>query len=393
MKRILLTLTLLAGLLLGVAPVLSQTPTPTPTPSNLSEVQQKIKDLENKVAELRGQARTLSSQITVMDNQVRLTQLRIDKARQDLEELEEDIGTLRGKIENLEGDLDKLTKVLLNRIIATYTVSTVKPWQFFISAKSFSDLLYRIEYLRIAQENDKRLIFATQATKDNYEDQKKVLEEKQQQVEALNRQLENLIAQLAQQKKDKEVLLEVTRNDEKKYQELLARARAEFAVSLGQGQETFMREVKEGDIIGRVIPSASGCSSGQHLHFEVHKGSSIEDPNNYLKSISYSYARDYNTSYYGSINPQGSWNWPLFDPIVINQGFGSHGFAKAFYPEGRHNGIDMDSDSSTQVKAVKSGKLYAGSYQCGGSYPGTLLYAKVDQGDGISSWYLHMTPQ
>ena len=58
-----------------------------------------------------------------------------------------------------------------------------------------------------------------------------------------------------------------------------------------------------------------------------------------------------------------------------------------------HNGIDLDSNSSTQVRAVKAGKLYGGSYQCGGSYPGALLFAKVDNGDGTTSWYLHMTPQ
>ena len=81
------------------------------------------------------------------------------------------------------------------------------------------------------------------------------------------------------------------------------------------------------------------------------------------------------------------------EPIEINQGFGSHGFAQAFYPGGVHNGIDLDSNSSTQVKAVKPGKLYGGSYQCGGVYPGALLYAKVEQGDGFTTWYLHTTPQ
>lgn len=393
MKKILLVLILLAGFFL-LAGRASSEPTPTPTTSpQLSEIQQRIRELENKVTELRGQARTLSSQIAVMDNQIKLTQLRIDKTRQDLEELEEDIGILKSKISNLEGDLDKLTKVLINRIVATYQSGAIKPWQFFVTSTGFSDFLYRIQYLKIAQENDKRVVFATQASKDNFESQKKSLEQKQKQVETLKKQLEAQTAQLAQQKRDKEVLFEVTRNDERKYQELLARARAEYAVSLGLGQEIFMREVKEGDVIGNVISTSSGCSSGQHLHFEVHKNGNIEDPNNYLKQTSFNYAKNYNQSYYGSINPRGSWNWPLFDPIVINQGFGTHGFAQSFYPGGIHNGIDMDSDSSTQVKAVKPGKLYAGSYQCGGAFPGTLIYAKVDHEDGITAWYLHMTPQ
>lgn len=229
------------------------TPTPTQTQSSCVPTVQECKDknlscsdcenyLRNQISNLQGQGRTLSTQISVMDNQARLTQLRIDKARRDLDELEKEIGILKGKISNLEIDIDNLTRVLANRIVATYQTGTVSPWQFFLSSGSFSDFLYRLEYLRIAQVNDKRLVFATQATKNNFEEQKKTLEAKQKQVEALNRQLTVLIAQLNQQKKEKEVLLAVTNNDETRYQKLLQEARAQiqafksFASSQGGAQ-------------------------------------------------------------------------------------------------------------------------------------------------------------
>lgn len=48
----------------------------------------------------------------------------------------------------------------------------------------------------------------------------------------------------------------------------------------------------------------------------------------------------------------------------------------------------MDSGSST-VKAVKAGKLYGGAYNCAN---GKLFYAKIDHGDGLTTWYLHMIP-
>jgi len=152
-----------------------------------------------------------------------------------------------------------------------------------------------------------------------------------------------------------------------------------------------VRDVKQGDSIGSIAShSASpGCSSGAHLHFEVHKNGGLEDPNNYLKGASYSYSypeSQYST--YGTINPHGDLPWPLSEPITVHQGFGSHSFAQTFYANGIHAGIDIDSSSST-VKAVKDGKLYGGSYNCSN---GKLYYAKIEHSDGLKTWYLHMIP-
>jgi len=148
--------------------------------------------------------------------------------------------------------------------------------------------------------------------------------------------------------------------------------------------------VNEGDAIGSIIYGSSGCSTGTHLHFSTYKGTSVDDPNNYLssKSFTYSYNSD-QYDYFGTINPHGNMRWPIDDPVTINQGYGSHVFAQQFYSTHFHDGIDMSSDSLT-VKVVKAGKLYGGSYQCTN---GTLSYAKVEHDDGMVTWYLHMYPR
>lgn len=398
MKKFLLAI-LLAGffLLIGqLAIVASQTPLPTPTTvPNLTEIQKTIKELEDKVAELQGQARTLSSQIAVMDNQIRLTQLRIDKTRKALKSLEEDIKILEGKIVNLEGDLDKLSELLLSRVVATYKASVVKPWQFFIGSHGFSDFLYRMQYLRIAQENDKKLIFAAQATKTNFENQQKILEEKQKEVETLSRQLQNLASQLAQQKKDKELLFEITRNDEHRYQELLEKARAEQAAILGiiagRGTVAEVGPIKTGETISSTIAGPSACSSGNHLHFEVVKDNTHQNPAGYLKNISLDFGRPEDRI--EPFTPSGSWDWPLDEPIRINQEYGMTFYARlGWYNGGPHTGIDMfpknlPVSNPARAKAVKDGTLFRGSIGCGG---GTLKFARVDHADGIQTYYLHI---
>jgi peptidoglycan hydrolase CwlO-like protein len=347
---------------------------------DISNLTDRISCLENELGRLSAQSKTLSNQIAQFDAQIRLTTLKISQT-------EEKIVLLGGRIDQLETSLNALSNAFSSRAVETYKMVRVgDAFLILISAPDLTGAVSRFHYLQKIQEADRDLLSRLQAAQITYQGEKT-------DQETLQKELGVQKANLNSQKAAKAALLVATRNDEKRYQQLLASARAELAVILGQGKETFLRDVNEGEIIGRVIPSASGCSSGQHLHFEVHQGTSVQDPNNYLRQISFSYAPGYDISYYGAINPRGSWNWPMDEPIEINQGFGSHPFAQQFYPGGVHNGIDLDSNSSTSVKAVKGGKFYGGSYQCGGKYPGTLLYAKVEQADGITAWYLHMTPQ
>lgn len=395
---LLILIFLFLATLLFFSPVsISGETTPTPTPDSSSEqlnqARNRIQELENKIIELQGQKKTLSSQIAVIDSQIKLTQLRINATKQEIEDLTKDIGITTEKISKLEVDLNKITKVLLNRIIATYEVGTAQPFHILLYSNSVSDFFTRLNYLKIAQAHDRKLIFETQQTKNDYTNQKQIFEDKKAKVEALKKQLEDYTAQIEREKLSKQQLLEVTQNDERRYQELLAKARAEMAAIEGVVATIKLKDgtpIKEGQTIAVMGNSgAPYCSTGPHLHFEIRKNGNIEDPNNYLRggiSYGYSYPLEY-YGYYGTINPHGSWNWPLNEPIKINQGFGgSHSFAKSFYPNGFHAGIDMEADSAL-IKAPKDGTLYKGSTSCGGM---GMNFAAIDHGDGLISWYWHV---
>lgn len=360
---------------------------------DISDLNKKIECLNSKVRDLQGQKRTLSSQIAVMENQIRLTEARIQSTKQEVSDLTLDIDTATKKIGVLEDALDNIVKVLLNRIVVTYQIGTVPSFEILLSSSDVSSFFSRLNYLRIAQAHDKELVVQTQQAKNDYTNQKAIFEAKKKRVEALKISLEKFEAQLEQDKQSKQALLDVTRNDETRYQQLLSQAQAERAVVFGGGVDSFMRDVNQGDTIGFIASHSvsPGCSSGAHLHFEVHKDGAIQNPNSYLKSANfiYSYKED-KYSYYGTINPTGDLPWPLNEQIIIHQGYGSHGFAQTsgYYAGGTHNGIDMDSSSSS-VKTIKAGKLYGGSYNCSN---GKLYYAKVTHDGGLTSWYLHMVP-
>ncbi|MEK7551054.1 MAG: hypothetical protein AAB532_00420 [Patescibacteria group bacterium] len=403
LKKSIFLSTILLVLIFAKGFSLAQTQTPTPTPSSSTAAtipecadqklnnDQCIEFLKSKINEKEGEKKTLSSQIAVTDNQIKLTEYQIASTQQQITDITLDIDTATKKISGLEKSLSALVEVLLGRVVATYEIGTIQPLQILLTSTDATDFLSRLNYLRLAQAHDKQLIYQTQQAKVDYANQKEIFEEKKTKVEALKIQLETYTSKLEQDKKSKVELLNVTRNDEAKYQRLLQQAQAERAIIFGGGTDSYMRDVNQGDSIGSVASHSvsPGCSSGAHLHFEVQSGGSIQDPNSYLGSASYSYSYSSDSyGYYGTVNPTGNLPWPLNEPITINQGYGSHGYAKSFYSGGVHTGIDMDSSSST-VKSVKAGKLYGGSYSCKN---GKLYYAKVVHDGGLTTWYLHMIP-
>src|SRR3989344_2099852 len=347
----------------------------------------------NKIEDLGNQKKTLSSQIAQFDTQIKLTQLRISEAEATIEKLEKEISALGFRIGYVTESIGQLEILVKERIVATYQQSFISNLELLLTSSDFSDLILKLQYLRQVQENDKKILASLQETRSNYANQKDEREQKQAAIEENKKKLEGLRMNLDQQKLEKQVLLTATKNDETRFQRLLAQAQAERAIVFGGGTDVFIRNVNQGDSIGSIAArSASpGCSSGAHLHFEVHKNGSVQNPNDYLKSGVNYYYSDNDEAGVGSINPHGDLPWPISEPIEITQGYGMTPYERSSnaYGGGPHNGIDMDSGSST-VKAVKSGKLYGGSIQCGGKYPGPLYYAKVEHTDGLVTWYLHM---
>lgn len=386
--------------------IFAQTPTPSDQPSpqssvsgdELKKLQNQIKEYEQKVTDLQSQAKTLASQIAIMDNQIRLTELRINETRQRIANILKDVKIAKGKIILLENEINVSTKALLGRIIAVYKVGRTDPWQVFLTSDSNSNFMTRLSYLRFMEMYDKKNIYSTEQARVDYANQKSILEDKQKEEELLKQKLEAYTNQLNNEKIAKQDLLEVTKNDEKKYQELLARARAEYeaiqGIVAGKGDEIFAKKVGEGEKIASIIQGSSCNSSGTHLHFIVSTGGNAQNPFNYLKSgIDYQNCSGAGECSVGDpFNPSGSWNWPVDPPVKFVQGYGStwavqHTWVGQVY--NFHNGIDILSDSSADIKAVKSGSLYRGSY--GGSRGCRLRYVKVvhDEG-GIDTYYLHI---
>ena len=342
----------------------------------LQEINDQIKQYEVEISRLKSQANTLSNQIAQFDAQIRLTTLKI-------QETQEKILLLGGRIDQLEISLEALTEAFATRATETYKMTRLgDSLIMLITASDLGEVVSRYHYLQRIQEADRDLLVRLQEAQDVYE------EEKDDQ-ESLQTQLEEQGRVLGAQKTAKAELLAITKNDERKYQNLLAKARAELAaiqaIIAGKGEETEVGPIGEGSRIASIIPSVSACSSGAHLHFEVVQGGAHQNPASVLipKSVIWDNAPD------GQFGFSGSWQWPINDPIRITQGYGMTYYASVlkYYGGAPHTGLDMVNKNDYTVKAARSGTLYRGAIGCGG---GTLRYVRVQQGDGYDTYYLHV---
>ncbi len=347
--------------------------------------------LVQKIAEVQSQKNTLTNTLSILNNKITVQLLQINQIQVEINKLEREVDELTERINGLNVSLDRLSTMLVERVREQYKQSRISPFTLLVESSSFDEFHGRMEYLSQTSGQTATGMQRAELQRLLYDQQKELKERKQAEVEQKRLSLQKEQNALNTQKSEQQFLLNETKNNEQKYQAELAKTMAELnaiqSIIAGQGKESKVGEVKQGDKIASVIVGASTCSNGTHLHLEVVKDGIHFDPANFLKSISITWSNQPD----GEFGLGGDWEWPLNNAARITQGYGMTYYARVrrAYGGQPHTGIDMTSKSADYtVKAIKDGTAYRGSITCGG---GQLRYVRLDHKDSdYSTYYLHV---
>lgn len=186
--------------------------------NNHTETNGKIYEdcLKKHLVGLGAAAKTLSNQIAQFDSQIRLTSFKITQT-------EEKIALLGGRIDQIEISLTDLANAFNSRVLETYKmVRSGLPFFLLVGSDDLPKAVSNYHYLKRIQSADQDLLTRLQTAQTTYKTEKVDQEELQAELAEEKRNLNN-------QKSAKANLLSVTKNDEKRYQQLLTEAQAQLA--------------------------------------------------------------------------------------------------------------------------------------------------------------------
>jgi len=182
-----------------------------------------------KLNELGSAKNTLANQIKIIDSQVQLTILKVAQTEKQIKTLESEIQNLTVEIGKLEKQINQLSEVFIRQIVQNYKLQKRIPFFSILMTSNLNEFLEQHNYITTIQDNSQNNLLNMETVRTNYDIQKTTKTEKQKELETLKKTLASQQESLNTQKISKNKLLETTRNDEKRYQQLLAEAQSQLA--------------------------------------------------------------------------------------------------------------------------------------------------------------------
>ncbi len=314
-----------------------------------------IKALEDEIKGYQGQIDTLGKQANTLKKTISELDLSEKKLEASLKLTENKIGSTNSQINELANQIgDKTSRIEDNKRVISQSLSAISKMdsnsliENLLGSASLAEIWENTESLITLESNVQGRIKTLQSVKVSLEANKKLSEEKKDELLSLESDLTNQRRALVETAKEKSTILSATKNTEANYKKIVKDKEAQ--------KLAFENEIAE-------LESA--------LKIKL-------DPN--------------------QIPPAGTGvlKWPLAK-IVITQYFGNTDFANAnaqIYKGKGHTGVDFGAPIGTPVKSVMGGvvsgvantDIIKGCYSYG-------KWIMVKHPNGLSSLYAHLSVQ
>ncbi len=201
---------------------------PTNKPAN-AYTQADVDNLNTQIAQLQTQldakkkdAKTFSDEVAVYDGQINIVQLQINDTQAQIDAANTQITDINGKIAANEAKLKTEKADLNEQLVTIYENSNVTPIELIAGSNSFSDFVDRDEYLQTIQEKTKDTIDTIKGLEKELSDNKNNIQQKKNQIAALQQTQLNQRNELDKQRYGKQVLLNQANQQKGSIQNLIA---------------------------------------------------------------------------------------------------------------------------------------------------------------------------
>ncbi len=357
---------MLLTLLVGILPV-------SASAKSSSEIKEELKDLKGDRSEIRDQLKDLAkkqdktwdsiedmvAQKDNIDQQIGLLYIEMDNINRQVRTYTELIAANQEELDAAELTLAELNEKNKERIRAMEEEGEITFWSVFFKAKSFADLIDRLNMMKEIEQADQRRMNelseaaaavvdarnALQAEKDALEESRAALRESQAELDAKRAEAELLLAELNADKRAMDLLEAEYEDEEAKLSAEIAAAEVEYTKALKEEEAERKRREEE---------------ERKKREEEAAKNPAPSNPSN------------------------GTWGRPCsWRKLTSPFGYRTHPTTGQWK---FHNGVDLANDHGTPIYAVRSGTVTVATY--GSTYG---YYVTINHGDGFSSLYAHMT--
>lgn len=351
-RRIPALLLLVLSLLLSVIPMGAAAASSAEILNKLNGLKEQNTALKSEIASVKSQYNANAGQIADLvarknaaDQQISLMHSQILNIEEQIVIMGQLVADKQDELDLAQSSLNELNRKHAQRIRAMEEGGTVTYWEVLFRAKSFTDMLDRLNMAAEIAESDRRRIEELNEAALDVEIAKDVMSAQTEELNASRRELEATQAELeAKRIESDETLRE------------LAQKQEEFQILLDES------EAKQDALMAEIASAQKDYSNAKYQEN--------------LKALALT-----------GKNPPSNAKWitPVSD-YYISSAFG-YRKAPTAGASTYHQGIDMACPQGTPIYATRSGSVTRASYQAGGAG----YYVSIDHGDGFGSIYMHMT--